>query len=186
MSGPAGYFIELAKPFERSAFPMSADNIQSLGKGVVSADGKERVRQLHQLGTLAIALNSQTDAVSRTRLAEIRDILLKAREQADPVVRAWAMYNFALVAPEDERTSAVQRLLATEDSWHSQLLGLVAMEVTGLPPERRKEMATRVAARRNIPKFVSSYANAALNLGNTGVIGPQTRPGTSDAPGKRP
>ncbi|MFI5380500.1 MAG: hypothetical protein ACHRHE_14480 [Tepidisphaerales bacterium] len=174
ISGPGGYFIELDQSFERLAFQINADNIQSLSKAVVSADGKERVRQLQLLGALAAQLNPQTDAISRTQLAEIQDILRKARDQADPAVHAWALYIYSLAAPEGERAPAVQRMFAAEEDWHSRLLGLMAMETVDMPADRQKAFAEQVINARDEARCVKDFAAATLKL----LAQPQTRPAT--------
>ncbi|MGA2499832.1 MAG: hypothetical protein ABSH20_19010, partial [Tepidisphaeraceae bacterium] len=175
VSVPGGYFIELAKPFERAAFQLTPDNLQSLAKGIVSADGKERVRQLQLLGALATQIAAQVDALAKTRVAEIQDILRKARDQNDPAVRSWAMYVYAMVAPEAERASAVQRMFAPEESGYSRLLGMVAMEAAGLPADRQKSLAEQVMAAKDDPRYVKDFAIATIKwLARP----PQTQPAT--------
>lgn len=175
MSAPGGYFIELAQPFERAAFPINnPDNLASLAKGIVSANAKERVRQLQLLGALAAVEKAQPAPEHQARVAEIQDMLRKARDQNDPAVRTWAMYVYALVAPEAERPSAVQRMFAPEECGHSRLLGMVAMGAAGLPPDRQKALAEQAMAAPDDPKFVKDFANATIRL----LSQPQTQPST--------
>jgi tetratricopeptide (TPR) repeat protein len=186
VSGPGGYFIEIPQPFERLAFQISTDNIQSLGRKVVSADGRERVRQLQLLGALAAHLGTQTDAVSKTQLAEIQDILRKARDQADPAVHAYAMYICALASPESEQAAALQRMLAPDENWRTRLLGLAAMDDIRMPAIQQKSVAQQVIDAKEEAKCVRDFAAATLKLLNQP---PQTQPaipggGARPTPGK--
>ena len=162
VSGPGGYFIELAQPFERSSFPFNPENFQTLAKGVVSANGKERVRQLQLLAALAVQMGTEVDPLARTRVAEIQDVLRKARDQIDPALRAWAMYVYSLIAPEGERPSAVQRMFAPEESGYCRLLGMVAMEAAGLPAERQRSFAEQALTAKEDPKCVADFATATI------------------------
>ena len=86
------------------------------------------------------------------------------------------MFVHALAAPEAERLGAVQRMFAPEETWHCRLLGLRAMEMTGIAVDRQKAIAEQVVA-KEAPGFVKDYAVATLKLLNQ----PQTQPAKAPA-----
>jgi hypothetical protein len=115
-------------------------------------------------------------------LKEVRDAP-PAGPQAAPEASAWAGFVHALHVREAERAPAVQRMVSGQSAWQTKLLGLVAMPVAGLPPERQKAMASELT---NDPEpLVKQFAAATLAELNQP---PATRPaqGQPAAPQTRP
>jgi tetratricopeptide (TPR) repeat protein len=163
-SGPAGYFVELSRPLERAAYQITAESLAATIRQVSAGTGGQRIRALDLLSLLLRDLQAKDDPVSRQRVADVVDALDRAREQTDPLVRAWAMLAWINAAPADQKTSAALRMVDAAQSWQCRLLGLLALEAVNLPVERHKAIVQAMAREEGAEACLRQFAGATLTI----------------------
>lgn len=162
MPGPARCFAELAPPLDRAPFRiMDSKAIDAVVAAAAGGADAQRISAIELTALLASIIHSQAEESGlRARAEPMFDVLRKAGAETDPAVRAWALFMLAFYGGAEQRPVIVQRMLADE-AWQTRLLGLIG--VAALPPERREQLLSAIAA-SDRENSVRQYAAAALEL----------------------
>jgi len=171
--GPAGYQTQFGGLLERSATPISTDDERKvLFKHITDGPAPQRLSATETAVAFALGLrmNAQGDNAD-TQLTigkEMSDHARQALADADPYVRTYAEYLFAITSPP-EQLSLVQRL-TTSDNWYSRMMGLVAAQRL---PDGGQRAASALSS--DADPIVKAYALAMMDY-NTQVAAAATQP----------
>jgi hypothetical protein len=159
--GPAGQFIQMTKFMERTAFALTPENLQALGKSITTGGAAEKIRTVELAGNIAVILSQQQGNQGAQQAAmQLVDLLKGAARDSSTAVQAWAGAVMARLSAPAERGAMVGRLV-NDPYWVARLLGLSSMGV--MPVPEQKTFAAR-AATNDADLTVRAYAAAQADL----------------------
>jgi hypothetical protein len=161
---------------ERSGFPRPPSDqvLQKLVKDVTSGSADEKIRVLDVLSRVPMLLQeiekqakeNGKDLSFKGQIEMAHEAVRKSRTDADPWIRAWAMYKDTLALPASERAAALKTAIG-DSAWQSRLLAIVLASSPSaddpLPLPQRKELMAQAQEKETQP-LVKDYAAASLDL----------------------
>jgi hypothetical protein len=170
--GPAGQRVPSSRLVERRGTPNNAAAIEQRATDALNnAPAPEKVRQLELVTTFAQLLQRQARADDNTAnaLAALLDVIRRGSADADPNVRAWALYCGALLGTDEDRAAAVDAL-SGNPAWQTRLLAVLLSQTTG-----QARPAVARLAESDADALVKQYAAAVAAMPAT------TQPTTNSA-----
>jgi tetratricopeptide (TPR) repeat protein len=180
--GPGGMRVAF-KALSRAGFPLSQPSQRKrVLTALESGTPAEKIRNLDLVTAYVQLLSATKDADEATRAAgvEFANALSRGRDDATPVVAAYATYlSGRLVAPE-KRGDFVERLV-NNNNWPARLMGLVV--AVGMTPEKQAAVMEKLAKDDADPLIKSFAAATADFLRNPPSTQPTTQPGAEPGNG---
>jgi tetratricopeptide (TPR) repeat protein len=132
---PAGTSATFGIITERAATPINTlDDLKKLYARITDGPPGEHLNAIETAISFGASLRSAAgQGNTDQQLTTSKDMLNRARQglgDADPSVRAWTQYMFAIATPPEQMADAAAKMLAAGD-WPTRMLGLVVAQRLG-------------------------------------------------------
>jgi tetratricopeptide (TPR) repeat protein len=173
--GPGGYAVEFARYMERGASPLTEGTIRRRLDSITAPNGRDKIRSLSLFVRYAAMLRgAKENQQGQATANELLGAVTRASGDADPVVRAWALHELAIVAEENAREGLITKML-DDQAWQSRTLAMHLM--LGIPVDRATALVAPLAESDPHP-IVKDLAAATLEVLK---LPPTTQPTTQPA-----
>ena len=170
--GPAGTQVQLSKLMERRGAPVGHLEVrQKLGETIGSGSPEEKIRAAETLTKFATLFTGPgAGEEAKAFGAQAAEAVRLTSNDADPTVRAWASYLYAVYT----RDQGLLTRMLQDPSWVARTLGIVATDYTAKDNQLYEQMA-----RSDDELLVRNLAAAAAEAKIAQNRAAATQPGTT-------
>jgi len=170
--GPAGTQVQLSKLMERRGAPIGQLDVrQKLGEAIQSGTPEEKIRAAETLTKFATLFGGAgAGEEAKAFGAQAAEAVRLTSNDADPTVRAWASYLYAVYT----RDQGLLTRMLQDPSWVARTLGIVATDYTAKDNQLYEQMA-----RSDDELLVRNLAAAAAEAKIAQNRAAATQPGTT-------
>lgn len=135
--GPGGQRQPFKRILERTGFALSMQDARlKLHEKLESGRPEEKIRGIDLMAACVRAFPQKEENQLQPQIAELMEAIHKAGLDDSPMVRSWATYESALLAPPEVRREMIERM-AEDSMWENRLLGLTAALTLPLPIQQQ-------------------------------------------------